>query len=226
MVLWLLDGLSSLLLTASLDQTIILWEWNSERNKVKARHCCRGHAGSVDTVAVDPTRTKVCVFATLSVCLTFLMLNNIFSLLESHLLFSLQFCSGSWDKMLKIWSAGMFSLEYSMRCFKLSKVIYIYILLSMCILLFPIYSFCHENKFPVCVKIPVNKAQSDSEFRKTRYTNTFIKENNEMMSSNSFRTKLTCIIVVLSANRGRGWNRGTKQATQKTENRADGAHAG
>ncbi|KAK7893459.1 hypothetical protein WMY93_022611 [Mugilogobius chulae] len=99
------ENLTSLLLTASLDHTVILWEWNSEKNKVIARHCCRGHTASVDTVATDPTGTKVKLVHMIMIFYEVFMIccraDN------GHIDFFplISFCSGSWDKMLKIWSA-------------------------------------------------------------------------------------------------------------------------
>uniref|UniRef100_A0A669CE64 Ribosome biogenesis protein WDR12 n=1 Tax=Oreochromis niloticus TaxID=8128 RepID=A0A669CE64_ORENI len=103
------EGLTSLLLTASLDQTVLLWEWNSERNKVEARHCCRGHAGSVDTISVDPTGTKVRLERARQKLKrqqrTPLMTLSGHSEAVSSVLWcdSEEVCSASWDHTIRIW---------------------------------------------------------------------------------------------------------------------------
>ncbi|XP_071492684.1 ribosome biogenesis protein wdr12-like [Diadema antillarum] len=73
-VKWITTGGSeSLLVSGSHDQTLIIWEWKEDEKQARPLHTCRGHAKSVDSVAVDQSGTRI--------------------------------CSGSFDKMLKLWSA-------------------------------------------------------------------------------------------------------------------------
>ena len=46
-------------ISGSHDQTILIWEWHREENSMECVHACRGHAGSVDCVAVNNDKDKV-----------------------------------------------------------------------------------------------------------------------------------------------------------------------
>uniref|UniRef100_A0A146M840 Ribosome biogenesis protein WDR12 homolog n=1 Tax=Lygus hesperus TaxID=30085 RepID=A0A146M840_LYGHE len=72
-VAWLkTDGPIASFVSASQDQTCMIWEWDVDENTVRCTDVCKGHIRSVDSVAVAPDGNR--------------------------------FASGSWDKMLKIWS--------------------------------------------------------------------------------------------------------------------------
>lgn len=73
-VSWIsLDDKTGVFVSASQDQTVMIWEWNIGSNAVECIQICKGHERGIDCVSVDPTGQK--------------------------------FASGSWDTMLKIWSA-------------------------------------------------------------------------------------------------------------------------
>jgi len=53
------QGKKSSFLSGSHDQTVLLWQWDESKNEVYCVHCCRGHAASVDCVAVNQSKDKV-----------------------------------------------------------------------------------------------------------------------------------------------------------------------
>ena len=61
-------------ITASQDQSVIVWEWNQKTDKVVKTLKCIGHTESVECLDINQAKSK--------------------------------FISGSWDKMLKLWSLG------------------------------------------------------------------------------------------------------------------------
>lgn len=60
--------------SASQDQTAMIWEWNIEQNAVECMFVCKGHERGIDSVDVSPSGKL--------------------------------FATGSWDTLLKVWSAG------------------------------------------------------------------------------------------------------------------------
>jgi len=70
-----LNTVTESFISASQDQTAVIWEYNPEDHSSQCMHICKGHTKSVDCLAINPSCTK--------------------------------FASGSWDKMVKIWEAGI-----------------------------------------------------------------------------------------------------------------------
>jgi hypothetical protein len=46
-------------ISASHDQSLMIWEWNRKNNSVDHVEVCIGHKESVECIDVDPTSTKV-----------------------------------------------------------------------------------------------------------------------------------------------------------------------
>ena len=58
-IFYISDGNCRSFMSGSQDQTILLCEWDLDKNEVECIHSCRGHAGSVECVAVQKSGQKV-----------------------------------------------------------------------------------------------------------------------------------------------------------------------
>lgn len=80
-VSWIsLNDKTGTFVSASQDQTAMVWEWNIEQNSTQCMFVCKGHERGVDSVDVSPSGKL--------------------------------FATGSWDTLLKVWSAGKFEKLY------------------------------------------------------------------------------------------------------------------
>lgn len=74
-VSWIsLNDKTGVFVSASQDQTAMIWEWNIEQNTTQCMFVCKGHERGIDSVDVSPSGKL--------------------------------FATGSWDTLLKVWSAG------------------------------------------------------------------------------------------------------------------------
>jgi len=60
-VCWIdVDDDAGVFISSSQDQSIRLTQWSRDKGKAECIHVCKGHTQSVDAVAVDASKTKVC----------------------------------------------------------------------------------------------------------------------------------------------------------------------
>jgi ribosome biogenesis protein len=45
--------------TGSHDETLLIWEWTQRKKKIECVAVCRGHARSVDCIAMSPNSLQV-----------------------------------------------------------------------------------------------------------------------------------------------------------------------
>ncbi|KAJ8314312.1 hypothetical protein KUTeg_008873 [Tegillarca granosa] len=94
-VRWIsVDGSDCRFISGSHDQTIFLWQWNRDRNEVDCIHACRGHAGSVDCLAVDSTKQRVPIL-TLS--------GHNEGVSAASWIGDNEICTSSWDHTIRLW---------------------------------------------------------------------------------------------------------------------------
>ncbi len=82
-------------LSASHDQSVMIWNWNKKTKKLDKADKCVGHTESVECIDLNFDKTKVIFYHQLNAK------KFIKYLIKST---KKKFLTGSWDKTIKLWS--------------------------------------------------------------------------------------------------------------------------